>query len=616
MEVVESRKLTVKYGSFTAVKELSFKVEKGEVFIFIGPDGAGKSSLLKATAGVVTYDGGKLRVFGKDPNREREFRKVREKLSFMPQGLGHNLYKKLSVEENLNLFADLYLVTGRERRERMELLLRVTGLYPFRERQAGKLSGGMMQKLGICCALIHKPQLLILDEPTTGVDPVSRREIWKLIYSFVKEGITVLVATSYLDEAERGSRILLMKEGRALSVGAPEEVAKTKRPVFVVEGEDYLEAYRRLWKISNTVRLKGKRVRLTAREEELKECLKGLRVRVKRVKPEIEDFFVEKVGLKRVEVPELFKPKVPVPKEAVVVKKVVKAFGNFRAVDGVSFTVKRGEIFGLLGPNGAGKTTLIKTILGLYKPTEGEIEVAGHRDREKIKHLIGYMSQKFSLYADLTVRENLKLWGAVYGVKPKEVKEMVGEVAETLGLKEYLDKVVGELPLGIKQRVSLLAALLHRPPILFLDEPTSGVDPAERDTFWQFIRELAKSFGTTVLITTHYLDEAEYCDRLLLMNRGRVVAKGSPEELKERVRERLGKPYLIYAQDPFEVEERLTKSGFRSLIYGKKVKVFARGELLKEELKRLGIDPERVVESEVTMEDVFVYEVEESMGNS
>ena len=616
MKVVESNRLRVRYRELVAVKGLSFEVERGEVFIFIGPDGAGKSSTLKAVSGVIRYDGGSLKVFGKDPNREREFQKVREKLSFMPQGLGHNLYKRLSVEENLEFFARLYGVEGREKRERMELLLKTTGLYPFRNREAGKLSGGMMQKLGLCCALIHRPELLILDEPTTGVDPVSRRDIWKLIYGFVKEGVTVIVATSYLDEAERGSRVLLMKEGEALALGEPEEVAKTQNEVLVIEGEDYLKAYRELWRISNTVRLKGKRVRVVAKEEEVIRALKGLKVRVKKVQPEIEDFFVEKVGLKRVELPETLKPRVTPPEDAVVVKKVVKAFGNFRAVDGVSFTVKRGEIFGLLGPNGAGKTTLIKTILGLYTPTEGEIRVAGERNREKIKELIGYMSQKFSLYADLTVAENLKLWGAVYGVPLKEVERITVQVAPIFDLEGYLKSLVEELPLGIKQRVSLLSALLHRPPILFLDEPTSGVDPAERDAFWQVIRELSKRFGATVLVTTHYLDEAEYCDRLLLMNRGKAVAQGSPEELKERVKQELGEPYLIYTENPFEAEESLKKAGFRAVIFGRKVKVFVRGELKPREILKAGVKPVTIRRGEITMEDVFVYEVEKSSGNS
>ncbi len=618
MRVVEGKGLTVTYrrGKVIAVKGLDFKVNKGEVYILIGPDGAGKSSVLKSTAGVIKYDGGSLRVFGKDPNREREFQRVREKISFMPQGLGHNLYKRLSVKENLEFFADLYGVSEREKRERMELLLKVTGLYPFMDRQAGKLSGGMMQKLGICCALIHKPELLILDEPTTGVDPVSRREIWKLIYDFVKEGVTVMVATSYLDEAERGSSILLMKGGEALSQGEPEEVARTKGRVFIVEGEDYRKAYEKLWEITNTVRLKGKKVRVVCKGERIREVLKGLRVEVREVEPEIEDFFVEKVGLKRVKLPEILKPKTTPPEEAVVVKEVVKAFGNFKAVNGVSFTVKRGEIFGLLGPNGAGKTTLIKTILGLYQPTEGEILVAGERERRKIKEIIGYMSQKFSLYTDLTVMENLKLWGAVYGVSLEEVEEIVSRTAPILGLESYLKVKVKALPLGIKQRVSLLSALLHKPPIVFLDEPTSGVDPAERDVFWQVIRTYSKDFGATVLVTTHYLDEAEYCDRLLLMNRGRAVAVGAPDELKKRTKEELGEPFIVYTKNPFEAEKKLKKAGFKAVIYGKKVKVFVKGELDLNRLKEAGVEILRVKRGEISMEDVFVNEVEKSMGNS
>ncbi|WP_457681780.1 ATP-binding cassette domain-containing protein [Thermovibrio sp.] len=617
MKVVEVKELGIAYkrGKVVAVKELSFSVEKGEAFILIGPDGAGKSSTLKAVAGVIDYQRGEVKVFGVNPKREKEFSKVREKLSFMPQGLGQNLYKKLSVEENIELFADIYGVEGKEREERKELLLEITGLKPFKSRQAGKLSGGMMQKLGLCCSLIHKPQLLILDEPTTGVDPVSRREIWRLIYSFMKEGMTVLVATSYLDEAERGSKVALVNEGEALAKGEPEEVSKTRKPVFLVYGEDYLRAYEKLWKVSNTVRLKGKKIRVVAEEEELKEAIRALKVGYKRVEPEIEDFFVEKIGLKRVKLGEAFRPKVKVPEEAVVVKEVVKAFGEFKAVKGVSFTVKRGEIFGLLGPNGAGKTTLIKTIIGLYEPTEGEVVVAGERSRKRIKKLIGYMSQKFSLYTDLTVIENLRLWGAVYGVPRKEVEKLVKESLEVFELREYLKTLVKELPLGIKQRVSLLSALLHRPPILFLDEPTSGVDPKERDVFWQVIRELSNKFGTTVLITTHYLDEAEYCDRLLLMSRGRAVAEGSPDELKEEVKRELGEPFLVYTENPFEDEEKLRKSGFKAVIYGKKVKVFVKSKRKVEEIKKV-VKVKKVKEGEITMEDVFVYEVEKDSRNS
>ena len=612
MAIVEAQDLRITYrkGKVVAVKGLSFSIKERELFIFIGPDGAGKSSTLKAVCGVLTYDGGKLRTFGVDPNDEKAFDKVRSKLSFMPQGLGHNLYKRLSVEENLELFAALYGVPDQEFKANKELLLRITGLAPFRSRAAGKLSGGMMQKLGLCCALIHRPELLVLDEPTTGVDPVSRREIWKLLYRFQQKGTTALVSTSYLDEAERGTELLLLNGGRSLTCGPPERVIKTELPTFEVFGSEVEEAYRLSWKFSKTPRLKGDYLRLTASPEELEKYFKGLRVKWRRVEPNLEDFFLEKVGLRKVEVPESFKPKVEVPEDAVVVDSVVKRFGDFTAVDGVSFTVKRGEIFGLLGPNGAGKTTLIKTILGLYKATSGRVVVAGEEDPAKIKRLMGYTSQKFSLYSDLTVLENLIYWGSAYGLSPKEVKETAEGAAPYFGLEPYLGELVENLPLGIRQRVALLSALLHSPAILFLDEPTSGVDPAERDGFWQVTRILSKRYGVSVLITTHYMDEAEYCDRILLMNRGKAVALGSPRSLKEEIEKELGTPYLLYSPNPFEAEERLKALGYRATLYGRRVKFFSREPVTPERLKELGLAVEKVKRSSVTMEDVFVFKVE------
>ena len=535
MNVVEAEELVVTYrrGKVIAVNGISFSVKEGEVFVLIGPDGAGKSSILKAICGVKSYREGNLRVFGEDPNKEREFEKIKEKISFMPQGLGQNLYHKLSVEENIDFFAELYGVPLEEKEKRKEELLKITGLYSFKRRKAGKLSGGMMQKLGICCSLIHKPKLLVLDEPTTGVDPLSRREIWKLIYRFSRGGTTVIVSTSYLDEAERGTGILFMEKGKELFKGTPEELTKVDLEVFVVEGKDIEEAYHRAWTISKTPRFKGNKLRVVSSEGKLREILKDLNVSIKKVKPNLEDVFVEKIGLVRVEVPEEFKPKVEVPDIAISVEGVTKKFGKFTAVDNVSFTVRRGEIFAFLGPNGAGKTTLIKTIIGLYSPTEGKIRVA---DRENnFKNLIGYMSQKFSLYSDLTVIENLILWGSVYGVKPSKVKEIFDSVSSSLGLRKFEREIVKNLPLGIKQRVALLSALIHSPAILFLDEPTSGVDPVERDALWQLIRGVSRKFGTTVIVTTHYMNEAEYCDRILMMNRGKIIALGTPDELKKEV---------------------------------------------------------------------------------
>ena len=615
MKPVESENLRITYrkGKTVAVDGLSFSVDRGDIFVFIGPDGAGKSSTFKAVCGVLSYDSGRLLTFGVDPNNERAFEPVKEKISFMPQGLGQNLYKRLSVEENVNFFADLYGVDKEEREKRKELLLKTTGLWEFRDRPAGKLSGGMMQKLSLCCILIHRPELLVLDEPTTGVDPVSRREIWRLLYSFNREGQTVLLSTSYMDEAERGTELLLMKSGKAVVSGAYEEVVRMDAEVFLITSGNLFTVYEELWKITNTHRLKGDTIRVVVDREkrkEFEELRRKLGFSATPVEPDLEDVFVRKVGLRRVELPPAFKPRSAVPEDAVVVEKVVKKFGSFTAVDGVSFSVKRGEIFGLLGPNGAGKTTLIKTILGLYRPTSGRVLVAGKPVNREVKKLIGYMSQKFSLYQDLTVLENLIYWGSVYGIPPSRVKSLVSEVSSVFELDRFLSRRVSELPLGIKQRVALLSALVHAPPLLFLDEPTSGVDPVERDIFWQLIRGLSTKFGITVLVTTHYMDESEYCDRVLLMNRGRAVAIDSPRNLKEAFRSSYGDAYLVYTATPFETEEKLRSLGFKTTLFGRKVKVYSKEPITDEYLKRLGVQCVAVKPAQITMEDVFVYRVQ------
>ncbi len=614
MKPVECKNLRITYdrGKTVAVGDLSFSVNEGDIFVFIGPDGAGKSSTFKAVCGVLSYDSGELRTFGVDPNDERMFEPVKDRISFMPQGLGQNLYRKLSVEENVDFFASLYGVKGEERERRKKLLLETTGLWEFRDRPAGKLSGGMMQKLSLCCILIHQPELVVLDEPTTGVDPVSRREIWRLLYSFNQEGETILLSTSYLDEAERGTRLLLMKDGRSLAQGSYEEVVKSEFEVFLVTAEDVYAVYKKLWSVTNTPRLKGGAVRVAVSKDKLSDfwkLQKELSFSVLPVDPDLEDLFVDRVRLRRVELPEVFRPGVSIPDDAVVVDSVVKKFGDFTAVDNVSFTVKKGEIFGLLGPNGAGKTTLIKTILGLYKQTHGQVLVAGKPVRKETKRIIGYMSQRFSLYYDLTVFENLIYWGSVYGLSGNQVKSVVSRVSSVFGLQEFLNKKVLELPLGIRQRVALLSALLHSPPILFLDEPTSGVDPVERDVFWQVIRELSRKFGVTVLVTTHYMDEAEYCDRLLLMNRGKAVAIGSPYQLKKELEEKLGKAYLVYTDNPFETEDKLNKLGFQTTLFGRRVKVYSKLPLNEDYLKQRGVSFSRIKPSWITMEDVFVSKV-------
>ncbi|SNR66586.1 ATP-binding cassette domain-containing protein [Desulfurobacterium atlanticum] len=603
---VENLRKTYNRGKVVAVDGISFSVNREEIYIFVGPDGAGKSSTLKVVAGVLYYDDGKVELFGQDIKSDRVVEKLKDKIAFMPQGLGLNLYHTLSVEENIDFFANLHDVPVDVREKRKKLLLEATGLLPFKDREAGKLSGGMMQKLGICCSLIHTPELIILDEPTTGVDPVSRRELWKLIYRFVKEeGITALISTSYLDEAERSTTLSIMKSGKLILTSSPEALLEEKIDVYEAEGKDVEKAYEIAWKYFRIPRLKGKVLRFVADDIS---PVKNFSLSVKKVEPSVEDLFLLKTGLKRVKLEPFFKIDLDIPEDAIVVKNVVKKFGDFTAVDSVSFTVKRGEIFGLLGPNGAGKTTLIKMMTGLYNPTSGECFIAGFKG-EKIKRVIGYMSQKFSLYNDLTVYENMVLWGKIYNVHGDVLKDRIEEALRVVDLEKYRDYIVESLPLGIKQRLALMCAVIHGPAVLFLDEPTSGVDPAERDAFWQIIRFLVREIGVTVIVTTHYMDEAEYCDRILLMNRGRAIAFGTPSFLKNETLKKIGRIYEIKTENPFADVDRLLKSGFNAVLYGRKIRIYSKDELSPAVLEKAGVKIISFRKGDVTMEDVFVYAV-------
>ncbi|WP_456397222.1 ATP-binding cassette domain-containing protein [Desulfurobacterium sp.] len=613
MNVVDVKDLrkTYKKGKIVAVDGVSFSVKKQDIYMFVGPDGAGKSSTLKTIAGVLEYDEGEVRLFGYDIKDDRVVEKLKDRIAFMPQGLGLNLYHTLSVEENIDFFADLHNIPEDVRERRKELLLKTTGLFPFRKREAGKLSGGMMQKLGICCSLIHTPEIIILDEPTTGVDPVSRRELWKLIYNFVKEEeITAVISTSYLDEAERSTVLSIMKDGKIIVTANPEELFKEKLIVYEAEGEDVEKAYEIAWKFYKIPRLKGSVLRFVIDRKREPLELKSLRLKLRRVEPGVEDVFLLKTGLKKVALKPFFSVDFPLPEDTVVVKNVVKKFGDFTAVKHISFTVRKGEIFGLLGPNGAGKTTLIKIMTGLYEPTSGICEIAGMRSKE-IKTVIGYMSQKFSLYADLTVYENLFLWGRIYNLPANILKERIDESISLVGLEKYRDTIVEDLPLGIRQRLALMCAVIHGPAVLFLDEPTSGVDPAERDVFWQIIRFLARKMGVTVIVTTHYMDEAEYCDRILLMNRGEMIAFGTPSYLKKETLKRIGKIYEVRTENPFSDVDKLLANGFNAVLYGKRIKVYSRTALNSEDLNKLGVRILNLKEASISMEDVFVYAVRE-----
>ena len=468
-------------GERTALSDVTFSVPSGRITGLLGPDGAGKTTLLRILAGLFRPTSGSASVLGMDAVREAAG--IQNVIGYMPQRFG--LYENLSVEENMLLYAELHALPRERRDARFAKLLDLTALLPFRKRMAGALSGGMKQKLALACALISEPELLLLDEPTVGVDVLSRRELWRILRTLADEGrITVLASTAYLDEAEYCDRTLILFEGRLIADATPAEIrgkaeGKTENPTFE-NGFQYL--------LSGTVpppltrKNKG-----TADAEKM-----------------------------------------------VVAEELVKKFGSFVAVDHVSFTVRKGEIFGLLGANGAGKTTTFRMLCGLSSADGGRIEIGGvnlRRAGGSARMKIGYVAQKFSLYTDMTALENLRFFGGAYGLSGRLLDERIVQTVKEFGFKDFLRVKTGTLPLGFKQRLSMACALLHRPEILFLDEATSGADPIARREFWERITGLADQ-GVAVIITTHFLDEAEYCDRMVIMQDGAAVAAGSVEEIR------------------------------------------------------------------------------------
>ncbi|BCS55291.1 ATP-binding cassette domain-containing protein [Geobacter sp. SVR] len=496
---VIAENLTRRFGDRTAVSGLTLEVPAGELFGLIGSDGAGKTTTLRMLAGILDPDDGRLTVLGHPLPSQAE--RIKSEIGYMSQRFG--LYPDLSVSENIAFYADLFDVTGAERRERTERLLDFSGLAPFAGRQAGRLSDGMKQKLGLCCALIHKPRLLLLDEPTNGVDPVSRRDFWRVLRDLHMEGVTIVVTTAYLDEAGRCDRVGLIHDGRLIACGTPAELTG--------QGAQSLEEV-------VIAAIGGK-----PSPPFTKGGPGGISPLSQQAHPSQSPSgpfgsFVKGGGME----------------PAVALDHLTKRFGDFTAVDGVSLTVDRGEIFGFLGPNGAGKSTTIRMLCGILTPTSGKGTVAGFdivSQPERIKENIGYMSQRFSLYEDLTVEENIAFYAGVYRLPQARWRERTEWVVEMAGLTERRTSKAGELSGGWRQRLALGCAILHEPAIVFLDEPTSGVDPLSRRKFWELIRSLAAG-GVTVFVTTHYMEEAEYCDRLAMIYRGELVAVGSPQELK------------------------------------------------------------------------------------
>lgn len=483
---VSARDLTYRFDKITALDNISLDVPSGIIMGLIGPDGVGKSTLLSLITGSrALQNSGTLQVLGGDMRDKSHRNNVCPKIAYMPQGLGKNLYFTLTVEENLQFFARLFGHDAAERRRRIDRLTRSTGLYPFLDRPAGKLSGGMKQKLGLCCALIHDPDLLVLDEPTTGVDPLARRQFWDLIDNIRAEQpqMSVMVATAYMDEAQRFQWLVAMDEGKILTTGTPEEI-------LTRTGKKDLDAA--------FIQLLPESKRSGHRDIELPP-----------LDADEKDISIEAEGL-------------------------TKRFGSFTAVDHVSFRIRRGEIFGFLGSNGCGKTTTMRMLTGLLPATEGEARLFGKPisgDTMEVRKNLGYMTQLFSLYNELTVRQNLKLYARLYGIPEADVKSKVEAMIARFELNNVADTLPKDLPLGIKQRLSLAAAVIHDPQILILDEPTSGVDPVARDSFWELIIELSRRDKVTIFITTHFMNEAERCDRISLMHAGKSLACDSPAEL-------------------------------------------------------------------------------------
>ncbi len=529
-----------------ALDAVSLEAEHGELTALVGPDGAGKTTLMRLVAGLLRADAGSVTVLGIDVARDPQ--QVQDRISYMPQRFG--LYEDLSVAENLDLYADLHGVSLPERAERYPRLMDMTALGPFKTRLAGQLSGGMKQKLGLACTLVRSPQLLLLDEPTVGVDPLSRRELWEIVTRLVSEqGLTVLLSTAYLDEAERCSRVIMLHQGQVLSQGSPLEVAAmaSGRSFVAIPapGQSARSLQARLLDQPDIIDAvpDGGRVRFVrsdAAQTQTAQQIDALRdLRVDSVPPRFEDGFMMLLqahsNRERAKTIAVAHPPVQHGDEAAVrVAQLLKKFGAFTAVDRIHFEVLRGQIFGLLGPNGAGKTTTFRMLCGLLAPSGGDLHVAGADVRgapASARARLGYVAQKFSLYGPLSVTENLDFFASAYGLRGERKRERIGWAMEQFELGAHARATSAQLPGGYKQRLAMAAALLHEPEILFLDEPTSGADPRARRAFWRRITALADQ-GVTVIITTHFMQEAEYCDRIAIMDSGRILAQGSPAQVR------------------------------------------------------------------------------------
>lgn len=640
--IITSKDLTKTYGfgakKVEAVRGLDLEVGRGEIFGLVGPDGAGKTTTMQMLCGILTPTRGQATVAGVDVIKNPSG--LGGRIGYMSEGF--TLYGSLSVRENLDFFADLYKVPADEREQRIDDLLRFTRLDRAADRRAENLSGGMKKKLALACALTYSPQVLFLDEPTTGVDPVSRRDFWLLLNDFLEQGITIFVSTPYMDEAERFHRVALMHKGQIIASDAPAALRSgLSGEMLDLLAQPQREAMSRLrtHPRASHVQVFGERLHLLVADPkrdlpELKSDLSKDRIQISDVRhtvPSLEDVFVAMLEKQTVDdgrwntndqSSTVHRPSSGI---AVSVSDLTKKFGEFTAVNNVSFRVKEGEIFGFLGPNGSGKTTTIRMLCGLLAPTSGSGSVAGRdilRAQMEIKPEIGYMSQKFSLYNDLTVEENLDFYAGVYGLNNSRLEARKRWALEMAGLTGRERAMTRDLSGGWKQRLALGCSILHEPSVLFLDEPTSGVDPISRRSFWDLIYSLS-SRGVTVFVTTHYMDEAEHCNTLGLIYNGRLIAHGSPADLRNNMR--AGQMLEVTCPDPLRALRRMKEMDgvLGAGLYGDRVHV------LVEDAKRLTRDIESVFASEghparhiapipFSLEDLFVtfIEMEESRANS
>lgn len=551
---IQASNLVKHFGSLTAVDGLSFDVHPGEIFGLVGPDGAGKTTALRMLASIMDPTSGTATIAGFDVTNAAA--SVKDHLAYMSQKFG--LYQDLTVIENIEFYADLYGVPRKGREKRINELLDFSHMRPFRKRRGGNLSGGMKQKLQLICALIHTPKVLLLDEPTNGVDPVSRRDFWRILYKLLKEKVSILVTTAYLDEAERCDRVALMDHGKIIAIGSPQQVKELMHGRILTIRSSEARKINRLFQenppalevnvFGDTVHLVCTDIEATEKKCRILLADAGLTFeQIQEAAPSLEDVFVSVLGHqgrpaeRTDEDPQMdlstFAHGTENGNMAVEVSHLTRRFGEFIAVDDISFQVPKGQIFGFLGPNGAGKSTTIRMLCGLLTPSDGNGTVAGFDVRtqaEQIKLHIGYMSQRFSLYEDLTVEENIDFYGGIYGLKGDLLAQRKDWALAMAGIREYRKSLTAILSGGWKQRLALACAILHEPPIIFLDEPTSGVDPLSRRRFWDLIYTMA-DHGITVFVTTHYMEEAEYCNRIALIFGGKVIAMGSPLELKTRM---------------------------------------------------------------------------------